>query len=146
MIYRHSVVFALLAILIGSMISGCGNLAGEPEIVSTEVPLLERPENRNLTERQRVGLEVFISHCASCHGEYGDGNGIVAQEANIEPANFRDPTVSEGITLEEWTQAIREGRVDNMMPTWQGALNEEQIVAVADYTYSLSKVTSEETE
>lgn len=134
---RYTLVLAL--IVVSSLLTACGNLAGEPEIVGTQVPIMEQPQNQNLTDRQQAGLQVFLSHCASCHGEAGYGDGIVATEANIDPANFHDPAVSAGISLDEWTQAIREGRVDNMMPTWQGALSEEDIVAVADYTYSLSQ-------
>ena len=141
---RYALFLALL--LFSSLLTACGNLAGEPEIVSTQVPVMDLPQNQNLTDRQQAGLQIFLSHCASCHGEAGYGDGIVAAEANIDPANFHDPAVSAGISLEAWTQAIREGRVDNMMPTWQGALSEDDIVAVADYTYSISQPSTDATE
>jgi len=145
-VMRTSRYTLLLALVVSSLLSACGNLAGEPDIVGTQVPVMDLPQNQNLTDRQQAGLQIFLSHCASCHGEAGHGDGVVAAEANIDPANFHDPAVSAGISLEAWTQAIREGRVDNMMPTWQGALSEDDIVAVADYTYSLSQTSTNATE
>lgn len=35
------------------------------------------------------GRELYLQHCASCHGEFGDGDGIAAPHLHPRPRDFR---------------------------------------------------------
>ena len=37
----------------------------------------------------RHGQDVYLAHCAVCHGESGDGNGMAAHMFRIRPRDFR---------------------------------------------------------
>ncbi len=37
----------------------------------------------------RHGRDVYLAHCAVCHGESGDGNGMAAHMFLVRPRNFR---------------------------------------------------------
>lgn len=40
-------------------------------------------------EPRATGEELFVDHCASCHGVEGRGDGPLAAELRVEPSNLR---------------------------------------------------------
>jgi len=54
---------------------------------SQPVLTLPFPVTRQVLER---GRERFNIHCMPCHGELGDGNGLVAQRGYLHPPSFHD--------------------------------------------------------
>ncbi len=79
--------------------------------------------------------ELFITHCASCHGEKGDGEGTAELERRAR--SFVDGGFSFGNTREALRRTIRSGIPGSPMPSWQEALTEEQIALVTDYVIEL---------
>jgi hypothetical protein len=56
-------------------------------------PLLRMP--RSVATERSAGLpcpEVFVSRCASCHGERGRGDGVAGQYLHPRPRDFADPS------------------------------------------------------
>ncbi len=48
------------------------------------------PRAASRDERLAAGKQMFNTHCASCHGETGDGNGLAARFLFPKPRNFRE--------------------------------------------------------
>lgn len=38
----------------------------------------------------KIGRQLYQEHCSACHGEEGDGNGMLAEGLTPEPTSFRD--------------------------------------------------------
>lgn len=74
-----------------------------------------------------LGQRVYASHCVSCHGVAGDGNGPAADKLTIAPANFttQQPTVTAALA------AVRGGIEGSPMAPWTDRLSDAEIVAVA---------------
>ncbi|MCC6579401.1 MAG: cytochrome c [Phycisphaeraceae bacterium] len=52
----------------------------------------EPGEYVNYNQRQRLiglGLEIYTTHCAGCHGDQGDGDGPAAARLLVKPRNFK---------------------------------------------------------
>ncbi|MEO6810340.1 MAG: ethylbenzene dehydrogenase-related protein [Isosphaeraceae bacterium] len=86
-------------------VAGCGKseqtaLAPEAETESAPVIMVaEATQAKPAADNQAAaadspaataGAQLFTRHCASCHGETGDGNGIAARYLYPKPRNFRD--------------------------------------------------------
>lgn len=125
--------FLLVGLFVIPILGACGGLSSEPVIVATVTP---RPTIDPNTVDD-LGLAVFQENCAPCHGISGDGKGTVALEAGLNTPNFTLQETSENQSLTQWTNTIRYGRIDNMMPPWENSLGDDEIEAVAEYTYTL---------
>lgn len=116
--------------------AACTDLAGQPDIVATIPP----PPTQIPIEADtpaELGEAIFVTRCASCHGETGRGDGAVAAEAGVQVPDFTNPQTSAQYTMQEWIDIIRLGRLENLMPPWQNSLTPEEIEAVAEYTYNM---------
>lgn len=126
--YRLLTFFIILVSL-----SACRGLASEPVIISTIQP---RP-TIDISIPENLGIAVFDARCSSCHGELGQGDGAVALDAGLDVPDFTLAATSAEQSLTQWTNTIRFGRLENMMPPWENSLSEEEINAVAEYTFTL---------
>lgn len=126
----------LSLVIIPLMLAACSGLAGEPEMVATFAPQ-PTPLPIEVENPDDLGEAVFVARCASCHGETGMGDGAVTQNAGVAVPNFLDPDVPNSQTLQDWTNTIRYGRLENLMPPWDDALSDDEIAAVAAYSYTL---------
>lgn len=73
-----------------------------------------------------AGRRVFAGNCARCHGTAGEG-GIGPQLAGRVRVHFATP--------EDEIAVVRDGR--GSMPSFAGALSDEEIRDVVEYTRSL---------
>jgi mono/diheme cytochrome c family protein len=82
---------------------------------------------------------LFLLHCASCHGETGDGKGTATLD---RPArSFRDGGFSYGNTPEALLRTITQGIPGTPMPAAPSVLTEADRRALADYVLSLGPPT-----
>lgn len=139
MIVRNWRVGALL--LLALLLAACSGLGGEPAIVSTvppqptAVPELGYPAQ---PPDLASGAAIFAARCTECHGAGGAGDGSRVQSGQIQSIpNFLDPAVAGGQRVSDWYATITNGRIENLMPPWANALNEQQRWDVAYYTYLL---------
>jgi mono/diheme cytochrome c family protein len=79
----------------------------------------------------------YTIYCAKCHGEDGRGNGVYAVKLHKQPRDFTDcatmakiPDVTIIKVIEEGGEAVG---LSNEMPSWQGALDDDEIAALAKY-------------
>jgi mono/diheme cytochrome c family protein len=80
------------------------------------------------------GAQVFRSYCATCHGETGKPS-----EAMVARFAVRDLTAQEfrkRVTPALVEAQVRAGSKNKLMPSFEGAISEAQIEAVAAYVGS----------
>jgi len=77
--------------------------------------------------------ELYLEHCAVCHGENGDGQSRARYGLNPPPRDFTSPRAWEDLTVERMRTSIRYGRPGTAMVAWDKKLTAEQISGLADY-------------
>ncbi len=133
---RPPVLMALLALL---LLSGCGGLAGEPEIVATIAPQALLPPATPALNAWRPDIKngegIFSARCVECHGESGDGRGQLVLAGSVpQPLDMRERGQ---VSPLEWHEIITDGRIENLMPPWEAALSETERWDVALYAFTL---------
>jgi len=100
--------------------------------------LLAEPEPRPTAraEAQEADAKaLFLEHCASCHGETGDGKGTA--DLDRPARSFLDGGYSYGNTQAAVERSVRHGIPGTPMPAFAETLTAEQITAVADHVIAL---------
>jgi mono/diheme cytochrome c family protein len=79
----------------------------------------------------------YTIYCAKCHGEDGRGDGVYAPKLHKQPRDFSDCATMAKISDATIVKVIEEGGeavgLSNEMPSWQGALDDDEIAALAKY-------------
>ncbi|MGE5153438.1 MAG: c-type cytochrome [Bdellovibrio bacteriovorus] len=75
-----------------------------------------------------AGETLYLSHCASCHGDQGQGDGPAAASLRPPPANLswvaRRPMASDGYLM--WAVTEGGGALGSAMPAFGEALSETE--------------------
>ena len=96
----------------------------------------------------RLGKEKYDIHCGICHGEYGNGNGVMSQFLGIAPRNLSDPSsqnyLNSGVT---WTDgqifhAISMGSESGVMLGLKDKLTPKERWAIVLYVRALHSYVS----
>jgi mono/diheme cytochrome c family protein len=82
----------------------------------------------------RDGRAVFQAMCASCHG--ADGRPPVAMTARLGVRDLTAPEFRARATPATVEQQVRTGSKPKLMPSFEGAIDDAQITAVAAYVAS----------
>jgi mono/diheme cytochrome c family protein len=77
--------------------------------------------------------DLYVEHCAVCHGENGDGKSRARYGLNPPPRDFTAAAAWEELTPERMRGSIRFGRPGTGMVAWDKKLSGEQIDALVDY-------------
>lgn len=83
------------------------------------------------------GLKLYTTYCGVCHGEEGDGDGIMTQLIGITPMDHTNPNETNDLSNEELVESILEGK-GRFMPAWQGVLSQTDVEALVSYIRLLS--------
>lgn len=79
----------------------------------------------------------YAIYCAKCHGEGGRGDGTYASRLHQKPRDFTNCAAMAKIPDATIVEVIEEGGaavgLSNEMPDWQGALDDDEIAAMAKY-------------
>jgi mono/diheme cytochrome c family protein/uncharacterized membrane protein len=134
----------MIMLVLALLLTACGGLGGEPQIVATRVlptPTAIPAQTSSLPDtppRLSNGARIFIENCTACHGIDGSGQGQLVLDGQVpNPGNFRDPQQVTLRTPREWYNVITNGRIENLMPPWRDALSEQERWDVAMYTYTM---------
>jgi DMSO reductase family type II enzyme heme b subunit len=96
-------------------------------------------------ESLAAGKALYGEHCSQCHGEEGDGRGVMADLLDPRPRDFRRGIYKirhtpQGAlpTDEDLFRIVADGMPGTSMPAWRGVLRDEQIWQLVDYIKSFS--------
>ena len=78
-----------------------------------------------------AGMQVYMQHCARCHGIRGDGKGDKTDQLSVAPADFGDAHKMSSVTDGELYWQITKGK--DPMPSYEDSLNETQRWQTVDY-------------
>lgn len=78
---------------------------------------------------------LFLQHCATCHGENGDGKGVT--ELDRPARSFKDGGFSFGNTPEALFRTLTNGIPGTPMPAFDAAIDDEGRRALAAYVIEL---------
>ncbi|REK16546.1 MAG: hypothetical protein DWQ37_07470 [Planctomycetota bacterium] len=88
------------------------------------------------------GKELYAQHCAACHGEDGNGQGLAAQflfpkPRDFQAGRFRLVSTSNGVpTLDDVVAVLRRGMPGSSMPPWSH-LGNASIRRLAEHVFVL---------
>jgi mono/diheme cytochrome c family protein len=105
----------------GSVITGAGAITSTPPQPPDAV----------------AGRQLYIDHCAACHGTTGKGDGQAAAQLQFKPIALADPQIIGALSPAQLYQTIKNGRMDRMMPPWGGVLTDQQIWDTLGYVWTL---------
>lgn len=113
--------------------------------VSLFLVLLSAPSTARSEGDVVRGKAVYETHCATCHGLDGRGNGPSARQLHPRPRNLADGTFKFRSTPsgslptdEDLVHSIRFGMAGSMMPAWKGLLTDQQLEDVTAYLKTFS--------
>jgi sulfur oxidation c-type cytochrome SoxX len=77
--------------------------------------------------------EIYQNLCMRCHGEKGDGQGMIATYLDPYPRDFTNAGFMNSKTDERLINSVKNGVGGTSMPAWNKVLNDEQIKGVLAY-------------
>ena len=101
------------------------------------------PPGFDSAQARARGRELFLVHCAICHGERADGQGPRRGSLVPAPANFRDPSWRSRTTPARTFAVVRTGKPGTPMPSWKPVLSESETWDVVAYLHSVGAERSE---
>ena len=87
-----------------------------------------------IAHQRSRGQELFVRHCAHCHGPKGDGHGLRRANFTQAPTDFTNPAWR--ASPKQVRRVIRQGKPGTAMPAWQW-LEQPDVDALATYVLSL---------
>ncbi|MCU0511244.1 MAG: cytochrome c, partial [Anaerolineae bacterium] len=134
------------AALLALLLSACGGLAGEPQIVATlpvatPTTLVLQPPDLSR------GAALYAQHCTACHGLDGAGQGELVLNGQV-PAmpSFLDDAHVGAKLPDDYYQIVTAGNLERLMPPWRDTLTEQERRDVSLYVYSLRYTAAQQEE
>ena len=87
--------------------------------------------------RQR-GRDIFVRHCALCHGDRADGNGVRSKALSSKAADFTNPDWRARVSPEYVFRIVSDGKRGTSMPAWPTLSDAEKWDVIA-YVLSVSE-------
>ena len=85
-----------------------------------------------------IGMQLYQKYCQVCHGEEGDGDGIMTRLMGIMPMDHTNPNETNRLDNEELVASILDGK-GRFMPAWRGILSQGDVEALVSYIRLLSQ-------
>jgi cbb3-type cytochrome c oxidase subunit III len=84
-----------------------------------------------------AGQQLYQRYCSVCHGEEGEGDGIMTDLMGISPMNHTNPNETNSLSNEDLIESILDGK-GRYMPAWQGILTQNDVEGLVSYIRLLS--------
>ena len=82
------------------------------------------------------GRQLFVEHCALCHGENADGQGRRREGLTGKPADFTSASWRASATPDGVFTVIRAGKRGTSMPAWP-LLSDPEVADLTAYVLSV---------
>jgi cbb3-type cytochrome c oxidase subunit III len=79
-----------------------------------------------------VGLQLYQKYCQVCHGEEGEGDGIMTKLMGITPMDHTNPNETNLYDNAALVKSILDGE-GKFMPAWRGVLSQSDVEALVSY-------------
>lgn len=87
------------------------------------------------------GEKLYMTYCHLCHGDKGDGTGVIGNGLTTKPVNFTEPSRAAHLTDEFVYRLVKDGAAAHgrtvLMIPWKDVLKDQEIRDVAAYTLTL---------
>ena len=120
---------------------GHAHVPAPPEFADAYVPLGVWTDPTMIAR----GRDIYLTRCAVCHGDQGDGKGPAGVALPLKPPDFRDKDGVAEMRDTYWFWRVSEGgQVEpfksrgSAMPPWKGQLSVEERWAVIAYQHAYS--------
>lgn len=137
---------ALIAASAIGLLASCQPKPGGETPSATRADSLKMTQDsvRTAAAAERGG-RAFLSHCAMCHGNGGNGDGEVAAaikaSKNVTVARLNDAETMDRLTREQLVEVIQKGGAhtgrSGIMPAWGDSLDAAMISDIADFVQTL---------
>ena len=88
------------------------------------------------------GQKLYTTHCSSCHGDKGRGDGAAGKALPVKPADHTDGKLMNSFSDEFLMNIISKGGAavgkSSFMPAWGGVLKENQLQDLLAYLRSIA--------
>ncbi|MBI3015437.1 MAG: cytochrome c [Candidatus Tectomicrobia bacterium] len=110
------------------MVTAAGGCSGGDQTALETQPLLVK---KRVSERVWRGKEIYVSHCAACHGLQGRGDGPNTDRLERPPRDFTAAEFMAAKTDDYLYRVIAGGGksvgLSSLMPPWGKTLNTEEV-------------------
>ncbi len=86
----------------------------------------------------KVGFEIYQEYCKVCHGEEGDGEGIMTELMGITPMDHTNPIETNSLSNTDLANSILNGK-GRFMPAWRGIISQGDTEALVSYIRLLAQ-------
>jgi mono/diheme cytochrome c family protein len=107
----------------------------KPWPVPDEFKNMENPVANNKTSI-KAGMDLYIKHCASCHGRSGLGDGVKARTLKDYAGDFSGSYYQDQTDGEHFYKT-KYGRGE--MPKYEGKISDEDIWNIVNYMRTFKK-------
>jgi mono/diheme cytochrome c family protein len=90
------------------------------------------------------GRQLYVTHCAACHGMNGRGDGPRSIAISPRPTDLTTHMVAGKHTDEQTYLTISNGRPGTAMPAWGGTLSEQEIWQLTVYIRTFAEASAAE--
>jgi len=94
-------------------------------------------KKHDLMGNSEHGMKIYQKYCSVCHGEEGDGEGIMTNLMGINPMDHTNPNETNTLTNKILIKSIMRGQ-GRFMPAWRGILTQNDVEALVSYIRLLS--------
>jgi mono/diheme cytochrome c family protein/plastocyanin len=116
-------------------------------------------QSRTSPEKIAAGQKLYATNCAACHGEAGQGDGVMVRslptmvpdsqehmdhDGLVRPPDFTDPKNLLGASPALLEGKLIRGGMGTGMPSWGSILTREQIDALIGYLYTFALRTNDQ--
>jgi DMSO reductase family type II enzyme heme b subunit len=144
----HWAAGATLALMVVVSLTGCGtkpDTNAKQGAAGAEKPAAGKTSTEAAFDaKPATGAELYVQHCAACHGPKGDGKGLAAQFVFPKPRDFRSGrfrliSTSNGVpTFDDIRTVLRRGMPGSSMPPWPH-LSDDTVKLLAEHIISLRR-------
>jgi cytochrome c oxidase cbb3-type subunit 3 len=78
------------------------------------------------------GRHLYTQYCRACHGDEGEGDGVMTSLIAMRPMDHTNPASMNAISNLEMIRSIKNGK-GSYMPAWKDIISEDEIEALVSY-------------